>query len=150
MFFVIIVVLTAGQMYFEFKITKALGLENISKRFVLVNLAFSIVITIGSSYLFGAASGMVVVSAGMLSTVLSSPMYAVYDKWTEYKPKLAKVRDSYEEHRTEINQTLSDLAKVVMIFVFIITFPFRVLRWCVAASEKLKSTYHKHRPAVHA
>ena len=74
MFLVIIVLLVWGNMYFEFKIAKALHLDSWSKKFVLLNLAISILISIGTAMLFPAA-GMTIAAAGILSTVLSSPMY---------------------------------------------------------------------------
>lgn len=139
MFLTILVLLTIGQLYFEFKIVKALGLTEISKRFVLVNLGISILISIGAMSLFPAA-GMVVASAGILSTVLSQPMYGVVDSWERNgKPKAKAAKASYETHKEQIHQTMSDLAKIVVGIAMILTLPFRIIRWCIRAFEATKT-----------
>ena len=139
MFLTILVLLTVGQLYFEFKIVKALGLTEISKRFVLVNLGISILISIGAMMLFPAA-GMVVASAGILSTVLSQPMYGIVDSWERNgKPKAKSAKASYETHKEQIHQTMSDLAKIVVGITMILTLPFRIIRWCIRAFEATKT-----------
>lgn len=139
MFLTILILLTVGQLYFEFKIVRALGLEQLSKRFALVNLAISIIISIGAMTMFPAA-GMVVASAGILSTVLSQPMYQVaYAYQTNGKPKVKKAKASYDTHKEQIHQTMSDLSKIIVGIALIITFPFRVLRWCIRAFEATKT-----------
>jgi hypothetical protein len=126
-------------LYFEFKIVKALGLEEISKRFVLANLGISILISIGAMMLFPAA-GMVVASAGILSTVLSQPMYGVVDSWERNgKPKAKAAKVNYETNKEQIHQTMSDLAKIVVGIAMILTLPFRILRWCIRAFEATKT-----------
>ena len=139
MFLTILVLLTIGQLYFEFKIVKALGLEEISRRFVLANLGISILISIGAMMLFPAA-GMVVASAGILSTVLSQPMYGIVDSWERNgKPKAKAAKASYETNKEQIHQTMSDLAKIVVGIAMILTLPFRILRWCIRAFEATKT-----------
>jgi len=148
MFLIILVLLTIGQLYFEFKIVKALGLEEISRRFVLVNLGISILISIGAMMLFPAA-GMVVASAGILSTVLSQPMYGVVDSWERNgKPRVKSAKATYDKNREQIHQTMSDLAKIVVGIAMILTLPFRILRWCVRAFESVKSKIHRPTPEV--
>lgn len=141
MFLTILVLLTIGQLYFEFKIVKALGLKEITRRFVLVNLAISILISIGAMTLFPAA-GMVVASAGILSTVLSQPMYGIVASWEKNgKPMAKAAKLKYDKNREQIHQTLSDLGKLVVGIAMILTLPFRIIRWCIrtfeAAQKKL-------------
>ncbi len=139
MFLTILVLLTIGQLYFEFKIVKALGLEDISKRFVLANLGISILISIGSMMLFPAA-GMVVASAGILSTVLSQPMYGVVSSWEKNgKPMVKSAKVKYDKNREQIHQTMSDLAKLAVGIAMILTLPFRIIRWCVRTFESSKT-----------
>ena len=139
MFLIILVLLTTGQLYFEFKIVKALGLKEITKRFVLVNLGMSILISIGAMALFPAA-GMVVASAGILSTVLSQPMYGVVDSWEKNgKPMVKSAKVKYDKNREQIHQTLSDLAKIAVGIAMILTLPFRIIRWCVRTFESSKA-----------
>lgn len=141
MFLTILVLLTIGQLYFEFKIVKALGLTEISKRFVLVNLGISILISIGSMMLFPAA-GMIVASAGILSTVLSQPMYGVVSSWERTgKPLTQSAKIKYDKNREQIHQTLSDLAKVAVAVAMIITLPFRILRWCIRTIDSATKWY---------
>lgn len=148
MFLIILVLLTVGQLYFEFKIVKALGLEEISRRFVLANLGISILISIGAMMLFPAA-GMVVASAGILSTVLSQPMYGIVDSWERNgKPKTKAAKAKYDKNREQIHQTLSDLAKIVVGIAMILTLPFRILRWCIRTFESAKSKIHRPTPEV--
>jgi hypothetical protein len=150
MFLTILVLLTVGQLYFEFKIVKALGLEEISKRFVLANLGMSILISIGAMMLFPAA-GMVVASAGILSTVLSQPMYGVVDSWERNgKPKTKAAKVKYDKNREQIHQTMSDLAKIAVGVAMILTLPFRILRWCITAIDNAQSWYkEKAKPKLH-
>ena len=148
MFLTILVLLTVGQLYFEFKIVKALGLESISRRFVLANLGISIMISIGAMMLFPAA-GMVVASAGILSTVLSQPMYGVVDSWERNgKPKTKAAKAKYDKNREQIHQTLSDLSKIVVGIAMILTLPFRILRWCIRTFESVKNKIHRPTPEV--
>jgi hypothetical protein len=148
MFLTILVLLTVGQLYFEFKIVKALGLEEISKRFVLANLGISILISIGAMMLFPAA-GMVVASAGILSTVLSQPMYGIVDSWERNgKPKTKAAKAKYDKNREQIHQTLSDLTKIVVGIAMFLTLPFRILRWCIRTFESVKSKIHRPTPEV--
>jgi hypothetical protein len=141
MFLTILVLLTVGQLYFEFKIVKALGLEEISRRFVLANLGISILISIGAMMLFPAA-GMVVASAGILSTVLSQPMYGVVDSWQRNgKPALKTAKVKYDKNKEQIHQTMSDLAKIAVGVAMILTLPFRILRWCIRTIENTKSWF---------
>jgi len=139
MFLTILVLLTIGQLYFEFKIVKALGLTEISKRFVLVNLGISILISIGAMMLFPAA-GMVVASAGILSTVLSQPMYGIVDSWEKNgKPMVKSAKHTYDKNREQIHQTLGDLMKLAVGIAMILTLPFRIIRWCVRTFESSKA-----------
>jgi hypothetical protein len=148
MFLTILVLLTVGQLYFEFKIVKALGLEKISRRFVLANLGISILISIGAMMLFPAA-GMVVASAGILSTVLSQPMYGIVDSWERNgKPKTKAAKAKYDKNREQIHQTLSDLTKIVVGIAMFLTLPFRILRWCIRTFESVKSKIHRPTPEV--
>ena len=148
MFLTILVLLTVGQLYFEFKIVKALGLEEISRRFVLANLGISILISIGAMMIFPAA-GMVVASAGILSTVLSQPMYGIVDSWERNgKPKTKAAKAKYDKNREQIHQTLSDLGKIVVGIAMILTLPFRILRWCIRTFESVKSKIHRPTPEV--
>jgi hypothetical protein len=148
MFLTILVLLTVGQLYFEFKIVKALGLEEISRRFVLANLGISILISIGAMMLFPAA-GMVVASAGILSTVLSQPMYGIVDSWERNgKPKTKAAKAKYDKNREQIHQTLSDLTKIVVGIAMFLTLPFRILRWCIRTFESVKSKIHRPTPEV--
>ena len=148
MFLTILVLLTIGQLYFEFKIVKALGLEEISRRFVLANLGISILISIGAMMIFPAA-GMVVASAGILSTVLSQPMYGIVDSWERNgKPKTKAAKAKYDKNREQIHQTLSDLAKIAVGIAMILTLPFRILRWCIRTFESVKSKIHRPTPEV--
>lgn len=148
MFLTILILLTIGQLYFEFKIVKALGLEEISKRFVLANLGISILISIGSMMLFPAA-GMVVASAGILSTVLSQPMYGVVSSWERNgKPTVKAAKAKYDKNREQIHQTMSDLAKIVVGIAMILTLPFRILRWCIRTFESVKNKIHRPTPEV--
>ena len=150
MFLTILFLLTMGQLYFEFKIVKALGLEEISKRFVLVNLGISILISIGSMMLFPAA-GMVVASAGILSTVLSQPMYGVVSSWEKNgKPMVKSAKHTYDKNREQIHQTLSDLGKIAVGVAMFLTLPFRIVRWCIRTAEKANNWYQsKAKPKLH-
>jgi len=150
MFLTILVLLTIGQLYFEFKIVKALGLTEISKRFVLVNLGISILISIGSMMLFPAA-GMIVAASGILSTVLSQPMYGVVSSWEQNGKPLAKsAKVKYDKNREQIHQTLGDLAKLAVGIAMILTLPFRIIRWCIRTAEKANNWYQsKAKPKLH-
>jgi hypothetical protein len=149
MFLIILFLLTTGQLYFEYKIVKALGMTEITKRFVLLNLGFSILISIGAMTLFPAA-GMIVAASGILSTVLSQPMYGVVAEWEKQKPRLNNMRKKYDKNREQINQTVSDLAKIAVGVALILTLPFRILRWCIRAIDKAQSWYQvKAKPKLH-
>ncbi len=148
MFLTILVLLTVGQLYFEYKIVKALGMTEITKRFVLLNLGFSILISIGAMTLFPAA-GMIVAASGILSTVLSQPMYGVVSSWEQNgKPKTKAMKAKYDKNREQIHQTMSDLAKIVVGIAMILTLPFRILRWCIRTIESVKSKIHRPTPEV--
>jgi hypothetical protein len=139
MFLTILVLLTIGQLYFEFKIVRALGLTELTRRFVLLNLGFSILISIGAMTLFPAA-GMIVAASGILSTVLSQPMYGIVASWQENgKPKVKSAKVKYDKNREQIHQTLSDLAKLAVGIAMILTLPFRIIRWCVRTFESSKA-----------
>lgn len=142
MFLIIISVLTVGQMYFEFKIVRALGLEEFNKRFVLGNLAFSILMSVGFGMLFPAA-GMTIAAAGLLSTILSQPMYKFYEWYVgQVKPQFEKGKKTYSKHRSTINQTLADLGRLVIGFALIITLPFRILRGAIKLYDQAKEQLH--------
>jgi hypothetical protein len=139
MFLIILFLLTVGQLYFEFKIVRALGLTELTRRFVFLNLGFSILISIGAMTLFPAA-GMIVAASGILSTVLSQPMYGIVDSWEKNgKPKTKAARAKYDKNKEQIHQTLSDLAKIAVGVAIILTLPFRILRWCINAIESSKT-----------
>jgi len=150
MFLTILFLLTIGQLYFEFKIVKALGLTEISKRFVLVNLGISILISIGSLMLFPAA-GMIVAASGILSTVLSQPMYGVVSAWEkDGKPMVKSAKHTYDKNREQIHQTLGDLAKIAVGIAMFLTLPFRIVRWCIRTAEKANNWYQsKAKPKFH-
>jgi hypothetical protein len=150
MFLTILVLLTVGQLYFEFKIVKALGLTELTRRFVFLNLGFSILISIGAMTLFPAA-GMIVAASGILSTVLSQPMYGVVSSWEQNgKPKVKSAKVKYDKNREQIHQTMSDLTKIAVGVAMILTLPFRILRWCVSAIDNAQSWYkEKAKPKLH-
>lgn len=141
MFLIIIVVLVIGQMYFEFVIVRALHLEEFNKKFILGNLAFSILMSVGFGMLFPAA-GMTIAAAGLLSTILSQPMYKLHQWYLgAAKPVITKGKQEYTAHRSAIIQSLKDLGMLVIGVVWILTLPFRVLRKTIQlyqdAKEKL-------------
>ncbi len=137
MFLWIIAVLVVGQMYLEYQVVKALHLEELNKRFLLGNLAFSIAMSIGFGMLFPAA-GMTIAAAGLLSTILSQPMYLIIDGFNKnVKPTLDKGLTNVQNNKAQILQTLSDLWRVIRIFIIIVTFPFRLLRIAIRTSDQI-------------
>lgn len=142
MFLIIIVVLTIGQMYFEFKIVRALHLEEMNKKFVLLNLGFSICISLMFGWLFPAA-GMTIAAAGLLSTILSQPMYRFYQWYLDFAtPAINKGKEGYGQHRASIIQTLQDLGTLLLGVIWVLTLPFRVLRKTIVLYNEAKEKVH--------
>lgn len=136
MFLWIIAFLTIGQMYFEFKIVRALHLEEFNKRFVLGNLAFSILMSVGFGLLFPAA-GMVIAAAGLLSTILSQPMYEFYDIWCEQcLPTLRRGKQTILANKQAIASSWNGFIHSIVIIVKLITIPFRIISWILQTGER--------------
>lgn len=128
MFLIIITVLVIGQMYLEYVVVKALHLESFNKKFILGNLAFSIVMSVGFGMLFPAA-GMTIAAAGLISTILSQPMYH-FTEWyiANVKPSLVKGRKAYNAHKAEIHQTGADVVTMVALLLYVFAIPIKILR----------------------
>lgn len=152
MFLIIIVVLTIGQMYFEFKIVRALHMEEFNRKFVLLNLGFSIIISLLFGWLFPAA-GMTIAAAGLLSTILSQPMYNFYQFYLDrVRPQYEKGKENYEAHKSTIHQSAADLFKLFCIVIWVLTLPFRILRKIMSTYEQLQErdrNGHHHPTTVH-
>lgn len=138
MFLTLVVILTVGQMYFEFKIAQALHMEEISRRFILVNLAFSICISLLFGWLFPAA-GMTVAAAGLLSTILSQPMYNFVAWWKSHAaPSLKNFNSWYATKKETIHQYAKDLVTVFGAIIVIITLPVRIVRYVANGIRKVQ------------
>lgn len=138
MFMTIIIVLAVGQMYLEFQIARAFHMEDISRRFILVNLAFSIFISLLFGWLFPAA-GMTIAAAGLLSTILSQPMYRFVEGWRKHaKPTLNQGKAYYAARKETINQYAKDLATVIGAVIVVVTFPVRVIRVVANTIRKIQ------------
>lgn len=144
-FLIIIAVLTVGQMYFEFKIVKALHLESFNRRFVIGNLVFSICMSIGFGLLFPAA-GMTIAAAGLLSTILSQPMYEFYDMWQKHMlPTLREGKQNILAKREDIEQGWKTFVRCCVILIRLITLPFRILAWLLQAGDNIQKAIHNVR-----
>jgi hypothetical protein len=138
MFMTIIIVLCIGQMYLEFQIAHALHMEELSRKFILVNLSFSIMISLLFTWLFPAA-GMTIAAAGLASTVLSQPMYRMVAGWRKHaKPTLNQGKAYYAARKETINQYAKDLATVIGAVIVVVTFPVRVIRVVANAIRKIQ------------
>ena len=146
MFLIIIAVLVVGQMYFEYVIVKALHLESFNKKFILGNLAFSIAMSIGFGMLFPAA-GMTIAAAGLISTILSQPMYR-FTEWYIHnvKPKALAVHDSYIENQAVVHETFIDIWKLMKLAGAIIRLPFRFIHFFVTAVDEVKDRSTRGQP----
>lgn len=138
MYLAIIVILVIGQMYLEYVVVKALHLEAFNKKFILGNLAFSIVMSIGFGMLFPAA-GMTIAAAGLISTILSQPMYRLTEWYIVHtKPKLLNIQEGYRQNQATVHETLEDLWKLIKMAAWFIRLPFRIIHLFVVGVENLK------------
>lgn len=126
MFIFMFVTLTIGQLYFEYKIAKALHLDELSRRFILLNLGMSIAISLLFGFLFPAA-GMTIAAAGLISTVLSQPMYDVVNAYKRTKIAWTEGKGIFAQRKDQIVKTFKDLWTIVSTIAKILMFPFKVL-----------------------
>lgn len=142
------IALLVGQMGIEYKIAHALGLKELSMKFVGLNLVFSLGISLAMAHLFPAA-GMLILASGICSTFLSRPMYVGADHYNkDVKPQLDKGKGWLTDHREEIEQAAYDLGRMLCIVVKVVTSPFVAARWTMhkydAAKEKVDNVRHHH------
>jgi len=118
--------LTIGQLYFEYKLAHALHLEELSRRFILLNLGMSICLSLLFGFLFPAA-GMVVAAAGLISTIISQPMYDVVNATRRVKTQWDDAAGFFAPRKDKLVQAGRDTWTIIHTIGKIILLPFKLL-----------------------
>lgn len=118
--------LTIGQLYLEYKLAHALHLEELSQRFVLLNLGMSVALSLLFGFLFPAA-GMTVAAAGIVSTVLSQPMYNVVNAGKRVKTQWNDAAGYFAPRKDKMIQAGRDTWTIIHTIGKIILLPFKLL-----------------------
>lgn len=118
-------------------------LRRINANHRLFNAAFSLGLSYVLGFAFGAA-GMIVLFAGILSTLLSFPMYAMLEWNFANDNVIAQWR---AKNWSRIVRTWSDLGKLLWWCIRIITLPVRIISTIFEAYRRT-STYVRQRAST--
>ncbi|MDT5017103.1 MAG: hypothetical protein QOD39_3263 [Mycobacterium sp.] len=108
-------------------------------------LVFSLLVSVALGMVFG-AGGVIVFGAGVVSTVLVQPYYAL--RRTHQLEVLRQRRQEaitrMREHRVEIQRRFQQMLAVVRLIVAIVVLPFKVLAWSADRVEWLSRKMSRH------
>lgn len=95
----------------------------------------SVLLSYALGTLFG-GHGLIAMTAGVMSTVMSACCYPILNYWLKHKEaisnttqKLHNSIDSAAAAWQRNRQTLKDLCHLLMVIARFLTFPFRLIRW---------------------
>jgi hypothetical protein len=115
-------VLAVASAIFEISIAhKVPFYRKLAGRYLVINLVGSMVLSFVMGLAFGAA-GLVVMGAGIISTVLVIPYYKGIAWWD----------NGGAETWAQFRQTMTDFGNLIYKLIRFMTFPFRALRWISA------------------
>lgn len=121
--FAFVIVLTLASFMFEMIIaSKTPTWRKNAKKYKMVNLALSVMLSFVMGILFGAA-GLIVMTAAILSTLISIPGYT-FLYWCYDSPS-AKLHggNQFQYYKNQVFTVLADLYKLIYKILRIITFP---------------------------
>jgi len=107
--------------------------RRITKKYRLLDLFFSFFLSFAMGKFMGAPSGLVIFGAGVISTVISMPMYPALN-WCEANAgKIAQWRMKGQE-------MAQDLVRLMVFLIRVVTFPFWFSRRVHAAVTTFRSS----------
>jgi hypothetical protein len=146
--FTFALVLATASTIFEMMIAARIpAWRRIASQSILVNLAGSIALSYMMGFLFGAA-GLIAMTAGLLSTLMSIPGYK-FLHWRFDSPQalanggdqLNHVRETWTNTKQQWAQPLRDLATLTYKIIRFITLPVRIIRTIVVTLRAWHTRY---------
>lgn len=125
----LIFILASAGCYVEYKAIKTFpSLARLLARYRLASLGFSLVLSVMLGAAFGAA-GLIVFAAGLCSTVMIQPVYAMMNSgaWSRLEQKMSAVRADITSHRSALRHRANQLWHVMVFTYKIVSLPFKVL-----------------------
>jgi len=137
--FSFVIILTLASFLFEMLIAARIpSWRQNAKKYKMFNLIISVFLSFVMGALFGAA-GLIVMTAAILSTLLSIPGYA-FLYWCFDSPQ-AHINggNQYQYYKTKTVTVISDLIKLVYKILRIITFPIWGTRFLMQKYRAIRS-----------
>jgi len=135
------ITLVLGSMLLEFKLAYHLHITHFTQKYALLNIGMSLGLSIMLAAIFPAA-GLIVLSAGLVSTALSMQMYDGYYAYkNRVRPKIDQKKAEYQQNKQAIHQYGHDILTVFKAVIWIVVLPVRILRQLGRGIQKTQEVY---------
>lgn len=144
--FTFAIILAIASTFFELMLAaKIRPMRLLSYKSLTFNLVNSMVISWVTGLMFGAA-GLIAMTAGILSTLMSIPGYHIL-YWMYDSPEaqsrggnqLQYYRDKWNTRKAEIKQTIADFFNLIYKIMRIVTFPIWGMRLAIRKYNTIKT-----------
>lgn len=135
----LIMVLASAGCYVEIKLIATWPwFGNLVSRYRLASLAFSLGLSILIAIPFG-ATGLIVFAAGLVSTAMMQPYYALRKNGglEVIRAKKIAARQSYHDNKDHVVHRVNQFVAVMHMIWIVVVLPFKLLGWMADGVERV-------------